>query len=263
MLGTSTTYLLLQGPGLYYSGMTVSEVAWKESNWALAGMLLCFVLFVGYLWYQIQTSSSEELGGQQDRRNSVIEEALRKGEVTLLGVMQSEFTRVELRQHLSESTPLVLERNPELNTRLKAVLKPFFAKYDANGDGHLTIAELANAFRCSPSPLSFFLTSFHHPTETWASTSPLSNSSRSSVTSIKTATGRWTSTSSCAVSFAISTATSRSSRAQSSRGWITFASHRLISKRLVVKRAVWRRRTTRCPRISRTCHQTSSKDDSR
>jgi hypothetical protein len=149
MLGTSSTYLLLQGPGLYYSGMTVSEVAWKESNWALVGMFLCFLLFVGYLWYQIQNSASEELGGQQDRRNSVIEEALRKGEVTLLGVMQSEFARVELRQHLSESTPLVLERNPELNSRLKAVLKPFFSKYDANGDGHLTIAELANAFRCA------------------------------------------------------------------------------------------------------------------
>jgi hypothetical protein len=119
MLGTSTTYLLLQGPGLYYSGLSLSEVAWKESNWALVGMVVCFALFVAYLWYQIQNSASEELGGQQDRRNSVIEEALRKGEVTLLGVMQTEFNREELRQHLSESSPLVLERNPQLHNRLK------------------------------------------------------------------------------------------------------------------------------------------------
>lgn len=124
MLGTSTTYLLLQGPGIYYGGLSVSEVAWKESSWALIGMILCFVLFVGYLWYQIRASSFEELGGQQDRRNSVIEEALRKGEVTLLGVMQSEFGRAELRQHLTESTPLVLERNPQLHNRLKVQQNP-------------------------------------------------------------------------------------------------------------------------------------------
>lgn len=121
MLGTSTTYLLLQGPGLYYRSLSVSEVAWKESSWAFVGMILCFLLFVAYLWYQIQTSASEEQGGQQDRRNSVIEEALRKGEVTLLGVMQSEFGRAELKQHLTESTPLVLERNPQLHNRLKVI----------------------------------------------------------------------------------------------------------------------------------------------
>jgi hypothetical protein len=47
---------------------------------------------------------------------------------------------------------------------LQAILKPFFAKYDANGDGNLTLAELANVFRsaipfprllCSPSHSSY------------------------------------------------------------------------------------------------------------
>lgn len=122
MLGTSATYFLLQGPGLYYAGLSVSEVAWKESNWALVGMILCFVLFAGYLWYQIRNSSSDELGGQQDRRNSVIEDAIRKGEITLLGAMQSEFRRTEMKQHLTESSPLVLERNPQLDARLKVFI---------------------------------------------------------------------------------------------------------------------------------------------
>ena len=119
MLGTSTTYLLLQGPGLYYSGLSLSEVAWKQSSWALVGMVVCFSLFVAYMWYQIKNANSEELGGQQDRRNNVIEEALRKGEISLLGAMRSEFNREELKQHLSESSPLVLERNPQLHHRLK------------------------------------------------------------------------------------------------------------------------------------------------
>ena len=125
MLGTSATYIVLQGPGLYYAGLSVSEVAWKESNWAFIGMILCFLLFAGYLWYQIRNSSSDEQGGQQDRRTSVIEDAIRKGEITLLGAMQSEFQRTEMKQHLSESSPLVLERNPELDMRLKVIFDCF------------------------------------------------------------------------------------------------------------------------------------------
>lgn len=164
MLGTSITYILLQGPGLYYAGLSVSEVAWEESNWAFIGMILCFIFFVGYLWYQIRNSSSDEQGGQQDRRNSVIEDAIRKGEITLLGAMQSEFKRTEMRRHLSESSPLVLERNPQLDMRLKVsyliylfnlfihsfskvILKPFFTKYDLNGDGFLSLVELSNVFQ--------------------------------------------------------------------------------------------------------------------
>lgn len=54
MIGTSITYLFLQGPGVFYAGNSVAVIAQKERIWALIGMFLCFALFAWYLYYQIQ-----------------------------------------------------------------------------------------------------------------------------------------------------------------------------------------------------------------
>ena len=61
MIGTSATYLLLQGPGVFYAGSDQTVIAQKESIWALLGMFLCFGLFSWYLYYQIQVSQSRDM----------------------------------------------------------------------------------------------------------------------------------------------------------------------------------------------------------
>mmetsp|Transcript_8561 Transcript_8561/g.12782 ORF Transcript_8561/g.12782 Transcript_8561/m.12782 type:complete len:558 (-) Transcript_8561:146-1819(-) len=145
MIGTSVTYLFLQGPGIFYAGRSTHDIAVEESTWALIGMFLCFILFAAYLWYQIKTSNDDAVGSQQDRRIRVMEEAIRRGEVTLLGVMQAEFKTASMKRHLDENSPLV--DNPELMARLKGVLKPFYLKYDTNNDGSLSMVELSSVFR--------------------------------------------------------------------------------------------------------------------
>lgn len=110
MIGTSLTYILLQGPGVYYQDESIAEVAQRESHFAFAGMICCFVLFCWYLKYQMDVAESDEKGGQVDRRNEVIKDALLKGEVTLLGAMKSEFG-VTARGLVGENTPLVLSQN--------------------------------------------------------------------------------------------------------------------------------------------------------
>ncbi len=67
MMGTSLTYFLLQGPGLFYQDESLSEVSNKQHIWSLIGMICCFVLFVAYMKYQMDDADSDEMGGQIDR----------------------------------------------------------------------------------------------------------------------------------------------------------------------------------------------------
>lgn len=48
-----------QGPAFFLSGETDAEVSAGESGFALAGLIMCSVLFVGYLWYQWRLSQTD------------------------------------------------------------------------------------------------------------------------------------------------------------------------------------------------------------
>ena len=84
-----------------------------------------------------------EAGAQQARRNTVIETAIRNGDVTLLGVMQSEFVQDgQIHESLSENTPLVLESNTAIYGRLQVYFvllyyfSALFLHYCCGGDGN-------------------------------------------------------------------------------------------------------------------------------
>ena len=85
---SSFSYLLLQGPGVYYSGGTQEEVAKEQSKWALAGLIVCTALFVAYIVKQLRSTGSKD--ATDDLRNKVIIDAILKGEISLLGVMTAE-----------------------------------------------------------------------------------------------------------------------------------------------------------------------------
>eukprot|EP00602_Paraphysomonas_sp_CaronLab_P005011 CAMPEP_0185031062 /NCGR_PEP_ID=MMETSP1103-20130426/18307_1 /TAXON_ID=36769 /ORGANISM="Paraphysomonas bandaiensis, Strain Caron Lab Isolate" /LENGTH=429 /DNA_ID=CAMNT_0027566431 /DNA_START=181 /DNA_END=1471 /DNA_ORIENTATION=- len=146
LMGTATTYLLLQGPGLVYESYSQEKLAKTESAWAFVGMIVCAVLFCSYLVYQLYTSSSHLEGSQNDRRNKAITDSIHRGEISLLGVMKSELGDI-IAHHASEGTPLIINEEAELLHRLKVVLWPFFHKYDESKTGTLDIVELAAAMR--------------------------------------------------------------------------------------------------------------------
>ena len=146
LIATAGAYLFLQVPGVVYQYDSDSKLARREGNWALTGLVVCFLFFCGYIYYQIQSSGKHGEGTQDDRRNKFIVEAIHRGEISLLGAMKSEMGSV-LKHHIDEGTPLVMQEEEELLHRLKIVLLPFFQKYDQSKDGHLDLVELACVMR--------------------------------------------------------------------------------------------------------------------
>lgn len=91
MMGTSLTYLILQGPGLFYEGETTLEVAEHENSWALLGLVVCTALFAAYLWYQYRVAQSEDAHSTfNERRDRVISTSIEHGEISLFGALSSE-----------------------------------------------------------------------------------------------------------------------------------------------------------------------------
>lgn len=75
-----------------------SQVAEGEKPWALAGAVLCFVLFAMYMRYQAMVGANEEevttvdevRSVRLERRCSVTQTYIGKGDISLRGVMQKE-----------------------------------------------------------------------------------------------------------------------------------------------------------------------------
>ena len=138
MLITAVSYLVIQGPALFYVGQSHEQVAAAEHNWAVAGFILCTIMFVGYLAYQYYLSQAGNEVTEQ-KRGEVIKEKIQKGEVSLLGVMFGYLDAAG-----SHETSSLL--NSQLKNKLEQVLKPFFEKYDVDRNGSIDMSELAAVF---------------------------------------------------------------------------------------------------------------------
>jgi hypothetical protein len=107
MIGTSLTYLILQGPGVFYLGETDAEVARHESLWSLGGLVVCLGLFVLYLWYQFKVAHSEDQTNTfNELRSRVVSDAIEMGEISLFGAMSEELDAGQ-KKHSSETSSLV------------------------------------------------------------------------------------------------------------------------------------------------------------
>lgn len=106
MIGTSLTYLLLQGPGVFYLNQPLSVVAAHQQYWSLAGLVTCLALFAAYLWYQYQVANSEDSTSSfNDFKDAVISEGIKGGTITLFGALQPEMASVQ-DESMSEDTGL-------------------------------------------------------------------------------------------------------------------------------------------------------------
>ena len=151
MLGTALIYLIIQGPAFPFAresgdDPTVhDEVVDSEHDYALVGLITSSVCFCGYIWLMTRQSS----GSGSTQEYVVTQTAVKAIDstlpVTLAGIIapiidssvQSAATASDGLAHLSGE----LLDNPG-KAKLAAMLKPFFRRYDANGDGHMSALEL-------------------------------------------------------------------------------------------------------------------------
>ncbi|CAM9123473.1 unnamed protein product [Discosporangium mesarthrocarpum] len=150
MLITAFSYLIIQGPAFFLSG-TDEEISAGEAGFALTGLVVCALLFVGYLCYQFHLSKSDYPVFEDTLEEKWVQ-AIKNGEVSLIGIMRDcadSFACAEV----SAITALYLvpvfcqsEISPKYKKRLQNVLRPFFDKYDEDESGHLDMDELGAVF---------------------------------------------------------------------------------------------------------------------
>jgi hypothetical protein len=78
-----------QGPAFYYEKYDDTTISKGEKGYALAGMIICFILFCGYLYYQwwlVNTGRDQLLEDtiEEIRRNKIL-----NGEITLAGYVNT------------------------------------------------------------------------------------------------------------------------------------------------------------------------------
>lgn len=151
MLFTSITYLIIQIPAFVYYRDSDAALAKAEKPWAIVGLLVALVSFVGYLWYQWRISGHDQV--KEDRISEIAVTMISNHCLTLLGVMGPEFTKALKEHGLHTDSGGYgtagggIEMSPTVRGRLSHMIRPFFNKYDADRSGHIDVPELALLFK--------------------------------------------------------------------------------------------------------------------
>jgi len=134
MLLTTLIYLIIQVPAwtLDNSDNTVHEQADAESKWALIGGIVSLVAFMAYLYICF-------LDSKEDKVLDTVIEGIKNKTISLGGALEFLFK--------SGNSKDLLEGVDKKNSALKTVLRPFFAKYDADNTGDLEKTEFQNMLR--------------------------------------------------------------------------------------------------------------------
>jgi Ca2+/Na+ antiporter len=145
---TSIPFFLIQVPGMFIHG-PLEEVAQGEKYWALAGLCVCLIGFVSYLYYQFEKSGQ---GVARMKRVEATKKQLLKGKVSLAGALYDTVKKTSAAtssggyQSMNASSGI-----PEkVKDYLKDVLHEPFNTYDADQNGTLEKKEF-----------NFFLRDFH------------------------------------------------------------------------------------------------------
>jgi hypothetical protein len=83
MIATSLAYLCIQIPAFALEKDDKGRIIDGEHNFALTGLILCFVCFTAYLGYQFKVSGTDEV--KNDKINEIAKSQMLKGNVSLLG----------------------------------------------------------------------------------------------------------------------------------------------------------------------------------
>eukprot|EP00054_Salpingoeca_dolichothecata_P018091 m.110591 g.110591 ORF g.110591 m.110591 type:complete len:595 (+) comp22730_c0_seq3:52-1836(+) len=135
MLGTALIYFVIQGPAfrmIHEHGQDDNkDNAHGEHDFALAGFLLCVVAFAAYLFYQVRYANHD------DKVESVCKEAIASELLSASGFLAMELAR------MGRDEEETLLHNQD---KLRDFLRPFYHRYDVNGDNKIDKLELKRLF---------------------------------------------------------------------------------------------------------------------
>mmetsp|Transcript_42959 Transcript_42959/g.68982 ORF Transcript_42959/g.68982 Transcript_42959/m.68982 type:complete len:606 (+) Transcript_42959:173-1990(+) len=131
---TCASYIIIQGAAFAYSDPDPVKVGIHEKYFALVGLILCFVLFMWYLYEQVSNSNSDQV--LQDIVDEKREAALKSGILSLQGAFFN-----ALHEYDSSADTHLLE-NEHRYQRFESIVKKFFNQYDVNNDNSIDRHEL-------------------------------------------------------------------------------------------------------------------------
>jgi Ca2+-binding EF-hand superfamily protein/Ca2+/Na+ antiporter len=150
MLVTSIPFFIIEIPAVYFQSYTDAVIGKDELPYAFIGMCLCGVMFCGYLYYCYLVSNDDL---QKARQLEAVIEKIQKGEISLRSIIAAE---LQNNPASGEGSKLL---NSELKSRVEAIVKPFFKRYDTEEPFNcITKHELLNVFKDlgeNPNPREF------------------------------------------------------------------------------------------------------------
>ena len=145
MLLTLLSYLIIQGPAFFMSGASRSKVAANEKSWALLGLITTLGGFFAYLWYQVKSSHAQDF--QAKKQEAVMKTMLESGQVSLAGAMAGlVYASHDPLAGGNEGGYGTNQLDQDVKAKISEVVRPFFRKFDASGDGHLDKGEIKAVF---------------------------------------------------------------------------------------------------------------------
>jgi Ca2+/Na+ antiporter len=143
MIVSTLPYFMIQVPAMFIHGPS-EVIAEGEKYWALAGLIVCLVGFVSYLYLQLQLSRA---GEDKGKRVAVVKKLLQDGKVSLTGALSADVQAKE--EELSRSFGYGAVKSGDnlypdetVKAYLNDVLREAFVKYDQNGNGTLDAKEV-------------------------------------------------------------------------------------------------------------------------
>ena len=149
MVVTSLIYLVIQGPGFKYATDSdpsdIPQVASDEHDFALAGLVLACIAFIGYIVLMMKQQEHGH-GNHEFLINAASIKAIEDSTntISLAGVIApiiaASASKASDEGGLAYFSGALLDSPGKM--RLENLLKPFFKKFDTNGDGQISAWEL-------------------------------------------------------------------------------------------------------------------------
>jgi Ca2+/Na+ antiporter len=148
MILTSFLYLIIQIPSTMAerAGYDTKKQSEVEHTWACVGAVGCIVCFCGYLLINYRKASKPD-GLAENKHIEQVVNAIGNKSASLMAVL-SEFWEDQERQGTIVSSQSLLDNmDPDSLRRLKRIILPFFAYYDANNDRTIDYHEFCMLLR--------------------------------------------------------------------------------------------------------------------
>jgi Ca2+/H+ antiporter len=146
MMITSIPFLIIQIPASFDYGGSQSVVGVEETPYAFVAMLSSVAMFFGYLYYQYALDAESMTAEVRIER---IQEKIADGHITLRQVILAELHHQHMDKNVlsKEERTKLLTKGTKVHSDMEAIIKPFFKKFDKDGNSSLSLFELGTVMK--------------------------------------------------------------------------------------------------------------------